>query len=149
MKDLIDTTAACSCACANLRRTDLVVTQFYDGVLAPSGLYAIQFGLLATLNGLGPITINHMAEVMDMDRTALIRHLKVLVDEDLVCYGEDQDGRTNLVLLTPEGEQVLEQAWPLWQEAQDHIESAFGHQRFNALLGELSAIRTALGISIS
>ena len=51
-----------TCACANLRQTDLVVTQFYDGMLAPSGLYALQFGLLSSLAHFAPITINRLAE---------------------------------------------------------------------------------------
>lgn len=148
MKDVIDTTAANSCACANLRRTDLVVTQFYDGMLAPSGLYAIQFGLLATLNKLAPITINYLAEVMDMDRGSLMRQVKILMDEDLVCSQEDPEGRTQL-LLTREGEQTLQRAWPLWQEAQACFEKAFGHERFEALLRELSTIRTALNSGVS
>ena len=144
MKDMIDTTNACSCACANLQRTDLVVTQFYDGVLAPSGLYAIQFGLLATLSRLSPININFLAQIMDMDRTALARQLKILSDRNLVHYGDGQSERAGPVFLTLEGEQVLNEAWPLWAEAQERIETDFGRERFNALLGELSAMRAVL-----
>ena len=148
MKDLIDTTMACSCACANIRQTDLVVTQFYDGILAPSGLYAIQFGMLGAITNLAPITINRLAKVMDMDRATLTRHLKILTDRDLLRY-EGEDQRTSQVLLTPEGEQVLRRAWPLWQEAQEHIERTFGRERFNAFLGELEAIRTSVSSGIS
>ena len=149
MNDQIDITAACSCACANLQRTDQVVTQFYDGVMAPSGLYAVQFGLLATLSRLAPITINYLAEIMDMDRATLTRHLKILIAEDLVCYGESQDGRANQVLLTQEGEQAFKRAWPFWEEAQARLERTFGRERFNTLLGELSAMRTALSSGVS
>jgi DNA-binding MarR family transcriptional regulator len=144
MSDQIDTTATRYCACANIRRTDLVVTQFYDGVLAPSGLYAIQFGLLSILAKLAPTTINRLAEVMDIDRATLIRNLQILIDENLVRTEEGEDRRMRLVLLTQEGEQTLRDAWPLWQEAQSRIERAFGGERFNAFLAELSAIRMAL-----
>jgi len=147
MKELINTTMACSCACANIRQTDLVVTQFYDGILAPSGLYAVQFGLLGAIYNLAPITINHLAKVMEMDRVTLTRHLKILSARDLVCCEEDQCA--SQVLLTPEGEQVLRSAWPLWQAAQEHIERTFGLERFNAFLGELEAIRTSLSSGIS
>lgn len=144
MNNLIDATAARSCACANLRRTDLVVTQFYDGILAPSGLYAVQFAILNILHNLASTTINHLSEVMDMDRISLARHVKMLTDEDLVYYGAGQDGRTNQLILTQEGEQTLQRAWPLWQEAQMRIERDFGLERFNRLLGELAAIRKIL-----
>lgn len=133
-----------TCACANLRQTDLVVTQFYDGVLAPSGLYALQFGLLSVITNVAPITINRLAEIMDMDRVTLRRHLKILIDEDLIRIEEDEDRGTSQVFLTQEGEQAVGRALPLWQEAQERIGSAFGRERFNALLGELLAMRTAL-----
>lgn len=148
MNDLIDTTRGRSCACANIRQTDLVVTQFYDGVLAPSGLYAIQFGVLATVNNLAPITVNRLAQVMDMDRTTLGRHLKILTDQGLI-RSEGEDRGRGQMCLTPEGEQTLSRAWPLWQEAQEHIERNFGLERFNAFLGELKSIRTLLSSGIS
>lgn len=149
MKEQIDTSAAISCAFGNLRRTDLVITQFYDGVLAPSGLYAIQLGVLGALNQLAPVTINALAEMMDMDRAALARLLKVLIERDLVCYGKDQDGQADQVLLTEEGQQALKNAWPLWEEAQARIETSFGPGRFKTLLGELSAIRAVLSLDVS
>lgn len=137
-------TLVCTCACANLRQTDLVVTQFYDGVLAPSGLYALQFGLLSAISNFTPVTINRLAEIMDMDRVTLRRHLKILIDEDLIRTEEGEGRGTDQVFLTQEGEQALGRALPLWQEAQDRVGSAFGRERFDALLGELLAMRTAL-----
>jgi len=50
----------------------------------------------------------------------------------------------HLVLLTKTGELALQRAWPLWQEAQSRIERAPDHERFDALLAILSAIK-ALG----
>lgn len=149
MKNQIDTSATSVCAFGNLRRTDLVITQFYDGVLAPSGLYAIQFGVLSTLNRLAPVTINYLAELMDIDRAALTRLLKVLIERDLVCYGKDQDGQANQLLLTEEGQQALKDAWPLWEEAQARIETSFGPGRFKTLLGELAAMRAILSLEVS
>jgi DNA-binding MarR family transcriptional regulator len=133
-----------SCACANMRQTDLLISQFYDGILAPSGLYAVQFGLLTIIADVAPISINHLSEIMDMDRVALGRHVKILVDQGLLGYTEGQDRGTSQVILTEEGEQVLERALPLWQEAQQRIELAFGRERFNALLVELQVMRAAL-----
>lgn len=149
MEDVITMSAAkaCSCACANIRQTDLVVTQFYDGMLAPGGLYAIQFGLLGAISNLAPVTLNQLAQVMDMDRATLARHLKVLADRDLIRYEEDQP--TGRVLLTPEGKEVFKRAWPLWEAAQEYIEQNFGQERFKTFLGELAAIRTVLSAGIS
>jgi len=144
MSDQIDTSAARRCACANIRRTDRVITQFYDEMLAPSGLNAPQFGLLATLAEAAPVTIHRLAQIMDIDRTTLTRNLEVLAKQHLVRNEEGEDRRMRLVQLSQEGEQALKRAWPLWQEAQARIECALGRERFDALLTELSAVRALI-----
>lgn len=128
------------CACANIRRADRVITQFYDEVLAPSGLYTTQFTLLATLAEAAPVTVNKLAEIMVMDRTTLTRNLGPLTKQHLVKIETGTDRRMRLVQLTSEGEQALGRAWPLWQEAQARIEGALGRERFDGLLTELSAV---------
>ena len=141
MSDQIDTSAARRCACANIRRTDRVITQFYDEMLAPSGLNAPQFGLLATLAEAAPVTIHRLAQIMDIDRTTLTRNLEVLTKQHLVRNEEGEDRRMHLVQLSQEGEQALRRAWPLWQEAHARIERALGRERLDALLTELSTVR--------
>ncbi len=134
------TSAARRCICANIRRTDRAITQFYDAVLGPSGLSAPQFGLLSILAEVAPITINHFAESMAMDRTTLTRNLELLTEQHLIRSEPGVDRRMRLLLLTEDGEQALAQAWPLWQKAQDRIERTLGPTRFDALLAELSSV---------
>ena len=141
MSDKIHTSAARRCACANIRRTDRVVTGFYDEMLASSGLSAPQFTLLATLAEAAPISINRLAEIMEMDRTTLTRNLGLLIKQHLVRSEQGEDRRMRLVHLSQEGEQALRRAWPLWQEAQARIERALGREHLEALLTELSAVR--------
>lgn len=142
MSDQRDTSAALRCIGFNIRRTDRVLTQFYDEMLAPSGLSAPQFGLLATIAQAAPVTINQLAEVMNIDRTTLTRNLDLLVKQRLVQTKEGKDRRMRLVLLTAEGEQALDRAWPLWAQAQARIEQALGRERFDALLNELAMVRS-------
>ena len=143
MNDQINISEVLRCACATVRRTDRVLTQFYDEILAPSGLYITQFTLLATLSQAAPVTINRLAEIMDMDRTTLSRNLEVLAKQHMVRIEEGEDRRTRQVHLTQEGEQALRRALPLWQEAQVRIEHALSRERFDGLLTELSAVRAA------
>lgn len=143
MSDQFTTSEARRCACATIRRTDRVITQFYDEMLAPSGLYVTQFTTLATLAEAAPITINRLAELLVMDRTTLTRNLELLTKQHLVRIEEGQDRRMRLVFLTQEGEQALRRAWPLWQEAQARIERALGRERFEGLLTDLSAVLAA------
>ncbi len=138
MSDQIAINEVRRCACATIRRTDRVLTQFYDEILAPSGLYITQFTLL-------PVTIKRLAGILVMDRTTLTRNLEVLAKQHLVRIEEGEDRRTRLVHLTQEGEQALGRAWPLWQEAQARIEHSLGRERFEGLLTELSAVVAAVG----
>jgi DNA-binding MarR family transcriptional regulator len=142
MEKILD--LAPTCACANMRQTQLLVTQFYDEILAPGGLYAAQFGLLTAIFNSMPITINRLAQVMDMDRTAVNRELKILAERKLIRIEEGTARGASQASLTQEGEQVLGRTWLYWQEAQERVETAFGMERFNALLVELAAMRAVL-----
>jgi DNA-binding MarR family transcriptional regulator len=133
------------CVGANVRRTDRALTNFYDVTLAPSGLSARQFGLVATLAEVAPITINGLAQLMSIDRTTLTRNLGLLIKRRLVRSEDGEDRRMHLVLLTPDGEEALSRSWPLWQEAQARIEQALGRERYEALLAELAAVRALVG----
>ena len=63
------------CNCLALRAAARHVTQFYDQVLAASGLRTTQFSILAKLKRKGPQTINALAGDLVMDRTTLGRNV--------------------------------------------------------------------------
>lgn len=130
-----------------IRRTDRIATQFYDQIMAPSGLSGPQFGVLSSIAAAAlqaPVTINALAKLMDMDRTTLTRNLSVLVKRRLVRTEEGEDRRMRLVVVTPEGARALQAAFPLWQEAEARIVAALGPHRRDALLAELDAVRDAV-----
>ncbi|GCE23950.1 MarR family winged helix-turn-helix transcriptional regulator [Dictyobacter kobayashii] len=125
------------CACANIRRADRVITQFYEQILAPSGLHVTQFTLLSAIEGLKTATISRLADWLKMDRTTLTRELKLLTQQGLAQVEAGTDRRTRQVILTTTGQEALERARPLWQQAQTTIINHMGEERFAALLAEL------------
>ncbi len=48
-----------------------------------------------------------------------------------------EDGRMRLVRITPEGERILGEAYPLWERAQHEVVGALGEDRYEALLGDV------------
>src|SRR5258708_33813756 len=116
MSDQIDTSAARRCACANIRRTDRVITQFYDEMLAPSGLNVPQFGLLATLAEAAPVTIHRLAQILDIDRTTLPRNLELLAKQHLLRDEEGEDHPIPLGQLSQVGGHARSPAWPWWPQ---------------------------------
>ena len=70
------------CNCFAVRSAARHVTQFYDQLLAPTGLRTTQFSILAKLKRLGPLTINAFAKATVMDRTTLGRNILPLSEMD-------------------------------------------------------------------
>src|SRR6266704_1345350 len=94
------------CICLAVRQAARHVTQFYDRLLAPSGLRTTQFSLLAKLRRQGPMTINALAAEMVMDRTTLGRNILPLERDGLIRIAPAaSDRRAKELHLTKAGEQ--------------------------------------------
>lgn len=131
------------CNCLVLRQAARHLTQFYDQILASSGLRTTQFSILAKLRRPGPITINNLAKDLVMDRTTLGRNILPLQRDGLIGVTRGRgDGRSKELHLTKAGERRLVIAGRLWGEAQGRFEAVFGAPRalaLRTLLREVSA----------
>ncbi|MGA7864484.1 MAG: MarR family winged helix-turn-helix transcriptional regulator [Stellaceae bacterium] len=129
------------CNCLALRQAARHVTQFYDQFLAPAGLRATQFSILARLQRLGPMTISALAADLVMDRTTLGRNLQPLEREGLVAVVKGRtDRRSRETRLTDTGAERLRTAIEGWVKAQAGFEAVFGEQRSSELRGLLHAV---------
>ena len=129
------------CNCFALRAAARHVTQFYDQVIAPTGLRTTQFSILAKLKRRGPLTINALAEDMVMDRTTLGRNILPLErDELIMVVPAVSDRRAKELHLTKAGERRLEAARKRWSVAQGQFEASFGAKRAADLRASLRAV---------
>lgn len=119
------------CYCTNLRRSTNIVSSFYDSFLKESGLTIAQYYLLINLSRLGSANITHWAERVGLDRSTLVRNIKLLQAHD---YIQAVAGHGKVFTLSPWGEQALASAKPLWQKAQEQIEVVLGNDDIDALL---------------
>jgi DNA-binding MarR family transcriptional regulator len=118
------------CNCFALRSAARHITQLYDQFLAPSGLRATQFSVLAKLRRLGPLTINELAKVMVTDRTTLGRNIQPLQRDGWIKIEPTaSDRRAKKLHLTKTGEQRLQAALKAWSQAQARFEAAIGPKR--------------------
>jgi len=126
------------CNCFAVRAAARRVTQFYDHFLAPTGLRASQFSILAKLKRKGPLTINSLAEDMVMDRTTLSRNILPLERDGLITIQPAAyDRRAKELHLTKAGEKRRQAAARAWSQAQARFENVFGAKRganFRAML---------------
>ena len=129
------------CVCLAVRQAARHVTQFYDRMLAPSGLRTTQFSLLAKLRRQGPVTINALATDMVMDRTTLGRNILPLERDGLIRIETARsDRRSKALHLTRRGERRLDAALKGWAEAQARFETTFGRTRASDLRALLHAV---------
>ena len=127
--------------CLAIRQAARHVTQFYDQFLAPVGLRATQFSILAKLERLGPTPINVLARELVMDRTTLGRNILPLEREGLISIVPGRsDRRSKELRLTDAGAARLKSAVKKWAHAQSQFEAAFGNRRTVELRALLKAV---------
>jgi DNA-binding MarR family transcriptional regulator len=129
------------CNCLAIRQAARHVTQFYDQVLAPTGLRATQLSILSRLRSAGPMTINELAAMLVMDRTTLGRNILPLQRDGLIEVAPSAtDRRRHELRLTELGAERHRAGWARWVEAQKRFSSVFGDERAAALRGLLREV---------
>ena len=119
------------CYCTNLRRGALWATEYYDRMLAPSGLSVPQYYLLINLSRMEKANLSQWAERVGLDRTTMVRNVKTLENKGLVTPVE---GRGKTFTLTDLGKSTLVQGVALWERAQEQLRSSIGEEDAEALL---------------
>src|SRR5437763_5221941 len=144
-----DEKSARECNCLATRQASRQVTQFYDHILAPSGVRTTQFAILSRLQRTGPMPINALAAALVMDRTTLGRNILPLERDGLIEIGASpKDRRRREVRLTAAGAARLRAARRGWAVAQQRFDEVFGAERAAALrdlLREVTASDFASG----
>jgi len=117
------------CNCFASRQAARYLTRLYERYLAPVALTSTQFTILLLVDEEPGIPMRELSEAMVMDRTSLVRALKPMQRDGLIdIAASPADARQNVMSLTADGRQRLEQALPLWQQAQHEFEGEFGRE---------------------
>jgi DNA-binding MarR family transcriptional regulator len=133
-----------TCACFKVRKAARAITKLYEEVLRPSGLRSTQFSLLMAVRVMGPVTVVKLAQATVMDRTTLTRNLQILEKRRLIEIKPGEDRREREVTLTALGMDVLAQAIPLWEAAQERVRQGLGEEKMHNLLADLSEMISRL-----
>ena len=129
-----------NCNCLALRRAARRVTQAYDAALAPSGVNATQFPVLAMLDAVGTAPLGALAARLGMDRATLGHNVRPMLAQGWVSMAEGRDRRRRELRLAPAGVAALRVAMPLWAAAQEAFEARFGAAEAAALRGILARV---------
>jgi len=117
MSDIAETTAA-ACLATRVRQLSRIVTRVYDDAMRPLGITASQYTLLAQLASRDGITAVEIGQDLDIEKSTLSRNLKRLLALGHIIMDPPAGRRGRGLHLTPKGQVVLKDAFPVWQEAQ-------------------------------
>jgi DNA-binding MarR family transcriptional regulator len=130
------------CNCAALRRAARRISNYYDSELAPVGLRATQFAIMALVHEMEQASVNSVAERLELDRTTAGKNLRPLEKAGLISVSASKsDARQRVIGLTKTGLATLKQAVPLWKRAQARFETANGTAKAAQLRALLKDIR--------
>lgn len=130
------------CTCFQLRRAARRVSQVYDRHLAAAELSLNAYSILRRSSE--PRPLGELADALGMDRTTLTRNLKPLLEAGLLNAVPGVDSRQRKVQISAAGKRRLQKAFPLWQQAQQEVETRFGSARTTTLNQQLEALTQAL-----
>lgn len=120
-----------SCYCTNMRRSANILTDYYDKALKETGLTIAQYYLLINLSRLEKANITHWAEHIGLERSTMVRNVRLLQRLGVV---EETEGNGKTFTLSPAGERMLEEAADAWSRAQRELEDFLGAEDAGALL---------------
>ncbi|OUR90072.1 MarR family transcriptional regulator [Gammaproteobacteria bacterium 42_54_T18] len=130
-----DSTTFEPCYNLALRKSNRLITQFYEERLAPFSLKAGQFSILRAVHLCKTTTNKMLQQLLVIDQTTLSRNLKPLVRDELVIFTtDDNDQRIKNISLSSKGESLYQEALPHWEQAQKDLSKQLGKESTDAIL---------------
>jgi len=112
-----------TCLGYRTRRLARAVTRIYNDCLRPLGLNLTEMNLLAAIAARGSVQPARLGRAMALEKSTFSRNSGRLVERGWVEIHHQPDDRGVLLTLTARGNQVLLQALPAWEEAQQRAKS--------------------------
>lgn len=135
--DIANATAT-MCLATRVRQLSRIVTRVYDDAMRPLGITASQYTLLAQLAARDGITAVEIGHELDIEKSTLSRNLKRLLVLGHIVMDPPAGRRGRGLHLTPKGQVVIRDAYPVWQAAQDRAVAAMGPDSRDVLDGLLA-----------
>ena len=129
----IATSAAADCLATRVRQLSRIVTRVYDDALRGLGITGSQYTLLAQLASRDGITAVEIGGELDIEKSTLSRNLKRLLALGHLEMDPPAGRRGRGLHLTPKGQGVLKEAYPIWINAQSKATSALGNDARGSL----------------
>jgi DNA-binding MarR family transcriptional regulator len=115
-----------ACIATRVRQLSRIITRVYDDALRGHGITASQFTLLTQLAQQDSITAAEIGFSLDIEKSTLSRNLKRLLALGHIIMDPPAGRRGRGLHLTPRGQAVIKDAYPLWSAAQKRATDVMG-----------------------
>jgi DNA-binding MarR family transcriptional regulator len=136
VSEIAESTSA-ACISTRVRQLSRIITRVYDDAMRPLGITASQFTLLTQLAQQDGITAVEIGHTLDIEKSTLSRNLKRLLALGHITMDPPAGRRGRGLHLTPKGQGVIQQGYPVWREAQTRTIRVLGPESRNTLDGLL------------
>ncbi len=127
MREIAEATSS-ACLATRVRQLSRIITRLYDDALRPLGITASQYTLLAQLASRDGITAVEIGHELDIEKSTLSRNLKRLLALGHIVMDPPAGRRGRGLHLTPKGQAILVEAFPVWRDAQSRATNILGNQ---------------------
>ena len=132
---------AAECLAMRSRLIGRTVTGIYDDALRPVGVTAGQLNILAVVVRRGPVSPGEVARALNIERSTMSRNVERMKRNDWLTVRPGKSASSQELRVTNAGQQVIEQAEPLWREAQGRARDILGASGAEAIHELADAIR--------
>ena len=115
------------CLATRVRQLSRIITRVYDDAMRPLGITGSQFTLLTQLGQQDGITAVEIGFTLDIEKSTLSRNLKRLLALGLIEMDPPAGRRGRGLHLTPKGQAMIKDAYPIWNSAQQRALNMLGH----------------------
>ena len=135
-----------ACIATRVRQLSRIITRVYDDAMRSHGITASQFTLLTQLAQQDGITAAEIGLSLDIEKSTLSRNLKRLLALGHIIMDPPAGRRGRGLHLTPKGQAVIKEAYPVWQAAQRRATDVMGSSS-KATLDDLVAHAERLAVA--
>ncbi len=129
-----------NCMALKARMAARTVTRAYDAALKPLNLRITQFTLLACIATDDVKSISALADYLAVERTTLTRNLQLLEKNGFINFVDGESGRARAISLTQKGEDLLEEAIPIWEGVQEKLQKKLGDNEWHMVASGLGLL---------
>ncbi len=132
---------AAECLAMRSRLIGRTVTGIYDDALRPVGVTAGQLNILAVVVGRGPVSPGEVARMLNIERSTMSRNVDRMKRNGWLAIRPGESASSQELRITKAGRRIIEEAEPLWREAQGRARDVLGAGGAEAIHQVADAIR--------